>query len=94
MSQKPGIGAAQIAAMLAWLRQRGDQMAALLAELIGIPTENPPGKNYRACARICGNVFEILWQGSRLLATELRSDATVLDCHSGLQPGLVYPRDA
>ncbi len=50
MSQKPGLGAAQIAAMLAWLRQRGDQMAALLAELVGIPTENPPGKNYRACA--------------------------------------------
>src|SRR5467141_4825821 len=50
MSQKPGLGAAQIAAMLAWLRQRGDQMAALLAELVAIPTENPPGKNYRACA--------------------------------------------
>ena len=25
-------------------------MAALLAELLAIPTENPPGKNYRACA--------------------------------------------
>ena len=25
-------------------------MAALLAELVAIPTENPPGKNYRACA--------------------------------------------
>src|SRR6267378_6121304 len=50
MSQRPGIGAAQIAAMLAWLRQREDQMAALLAELVAIPTENPPGKNYRACA--------------------------------------------
>src|SRR5882762_707766 len=50
MSQKPGIGAAQIAAMLAWLCQREDQMAALLAELVAIPTENPPGKNYRTCA--------------------------------------------
>ena len=50
MSQGPGIGAAQIAANLAWLRQREDQMAALLAELVAIPTENPPGKNYRACA--------------------------------------------
>lgn len=25
-------------------------MAALLAELVAIPTENPPGQNYRACA--------------------------------------------
>ena len=25
-------------------------MAALLSELVAIPTENPPGKNYRACA--------------------------------------------
>ncbi len=25
-------------------------MAALLAELVAIPTENPPGSNYRACA--------------------------------------------
>jgi len=36
-------------AILAWLREQEDAMAALLAELIAIPTENPPGKNYRAC---------------------------------------------
>jgi succinyl-diaminopimelate desuccinylase len=36
-------------AILSWLEQREDEMAALLAELIAIPTENPPGKNYRAC---------------------------------------------
>lgn len=27
-------------------------MAAFLAELVAIPTENPPGKNYRACAEL------------------------------------------
>jgi len=36
--------------ILSWLRQRQDEMAALLAELVAIPTENPPGKNYRVCA--------------------------------------------
>src|SRR3981081_4420710 len=36
--------------LLTWLRQREDEMAALLAELVAIPTENPPGKNYHACA--------------------------------------------
>ena len=32
-----------------WLRERKEEMAALLAELVAIPTENPPGNNYRAC---------------------------------------------
>ena len=41
---------AQTAAILSWLWQREDEMAALLAELVAIPTENPPGKHYRACA--------------------------------------------
>src|SRR6266404_450349 len=42
----------QVGAILAWLRQRENEMAALLAELVAIPTENPPGKNYRACTEL------------------------------------------
>src|SRR6266478_5440867 len=38
--------------ILAWLRQREDEMAALLSELVAIPTENPPGRNYPACAAL------------------------------------------
>ena len=30
-----------------WLEQREDEMAALLADFIAIPTENPPGRHYR-----------------------------------------------
>jgi len=30
-------------------------MAALLTELVAIPTENPPGNNYRACADVLEN---------------------------------------
>ena len=37
-------------AILCWLKERKEEMAALLAELVAIPTENPPGNNYRACA--------------------------------------------
>ena len=33
-----------------WLRQREEEMTALLAELVAIPTENPPARNYRVCA--------------------------------------------
>ena len=36
----------QSGVILSWLRQREDEMAA---DLVAIPTENPPGNNYRAC---------------------------------------------
>src|SRR5437660_428777 len=36
--------------LMEWLRQREEEMARLLSELVAIPTENPPGRNYRACA--------------------------------------------
>ncbi len=38
-----------------WLQRREDEMAALLAGLVAIATENPPGKNYRACADLLEN---------------------------------------
>ena len=38
--------------LLAWLAPREDEMAALLAELVSVPTENPPGKNYGSCANV------------------------------------------
>jgi acetylornithine deacetylase/succinyl-diaminopimelate desuccinylase family protein len=40
-------------AILSWLRQREEEMAALLAELVAIPTENP--QNCRACAHLLEN---------------------------------------
>jgi len=36
-------------ALMEWLQKREDAMASLLAELVSIPTENPPGKNYGPC---------------------------------------------
>ena len=36
--------------LLDWLREREDEMAGMLAELVAIPTENPPGNHYSACA--------------------------------------------
>jgi succinyl-diaminopimelate desuccinylase len=41
--------AAKRDAIVSWLRQREDEIVALLAELVAIPTENPPGKQYRRC---------------------------------------------
>src|SRR5260370_4137586 len=42
--------AAKTGPLVEWLRGREEEMAVLLGELVAIPTENPPGKNYRACA--------------------------------------------
>jgi acetylornithine deacetylase/succinyl-diaminopimelate desuccinylase family protein len=39
-------------AVVKWTRAHQEEMARLLAELVAIPTENPPGKNYPACAAI------------------------------------------
>ncbi len=36
--------------LLVWLSQREEEMASLTSELVAIPTENPPGKNYHVCA--------------------------------------------
>jgi acetylornithine deacetylase/succinyl-diaminopimelate desuccinylase family protein len=50
MSETKSGGEARAEALLSWLGQREEEMAAFLAELVAVPTENPPGKNYRACA--------------------------------------------
>src|ERR1700676_4534930 len=55
MSKKKWADATRIGALQSWLEQRGDEMAALLGELVAVPTENPPGKNYRACADLLEN---------------------------------------
>jgi succinyl-diaminopimelate desuccinylase len=39
----------KVGSLKAWLQEHEDEMAALLSELIAIPTENPPGRNYGAC---------------------------------------------
>src|SRR5713226_2093397 len=55
MTKRARRDAVKTSPLLEWLRQREDEMAALLAELVAIPTENPPGKNYRACADLLEN---------------------------------------
>lgn len=39
-------------ALLAWLTSREREMAELLAELVAISTENPPGRDYKNCAGV------------------------------------------
>jgi acetylornithine deacetylase/succinyl-diaminopimelate desuccinylase family protein len=44
-----------VARLLRWLRDREGEMAALLADLVAVPTENPPGRDYEEFSE----VFEI-----------------------------------
>jgi acetylornithine deacetylase/succinyl-diaminopimelate desuccinylase family protein len=50
MAKQTRAATAKASRLVEWLQQHEDEMAALLAELVAIPTENPPGRNYRACA--------------------------------------------
>lgn len=38
--------------LLRWLREREDEMAALLADFVAVPTENPPGRHYDVFAEL------------------------------------------
>ena len=49
---RDGGAAARTAAIVKWTRAREDEMARLLAELVAVPTENPPGRNYPAITKI------------------------------------------
>ncbi len=52
MSGTKSDGSVRTDALLSWLGQREEEMATLLAELVAVPTENPPGRKYRICAEL------------------------------------------
>src|SRR6267154_2804496 len=56
--------------LLAWLRPRENEMAALLAELVAVPTENPPGKNYGVCADLLEHRLKRMGLGYERLEVE------------------------
>jgi succinyl-diaminopimelate desuccinylase len=51
MKKRDDREAMQAGEILKWFRMREDEMTRLLAELVAIPSENPPGKNYQAAAK-------------------------------------------
>src|SRR6266849_2453369 len=55
MTKRTRVAGGEISRLMEWLQRREDEMAALLAWLVAIATENPPGKNYRACADLLEN---------------------------------------
>lgn len=45
----------EVELLIRWLRQCEEDIAALLDELVSVPTENPPGRNYREFAELFGD---------------------------------------
>jgi len=45
--------------LLCWVREREDEMVALLADLVAVPTENPPGRHYHEFAELLRNRVEV-----------------------------------
>jgi succinyl-diaminopimelate desuccinylase len=52
MSGKKAADAGRVSAVLKWMRAHEEEMARTLTELVAIPSENPPGRNYPAVATI------------------------------------------
>lgn len=76
MTELPRGDSPQADTILSWLRERKEEMAGFLAELVAIPTENPPGKNYRACADLLERrIRQLNLECKRFEPAELR-DAT------------------
>jgi succinyl-diaminopimelate desuccinylase len=66
-----------------WARAREAEMARLLAELVRVPTENPPGNNYAAIAR----VLEMHLRGFGLTVQRLRPEKSAKAKGSALSRG-------
>src|SRR5215472_9791202 len=62
--------------LLRWLRQREDEMAALLADLVAVPTENPPGRHYHEFAELLKNRAERLGLQCETLGRSSKGDAS------------------
>jgi succinyl-diaminopimelate desuccinylase len=61
--------------ILRWLERQENEMAAALEELIAVPTENPPGRNYQACANVLENQLKQSGLTCKRMASP-ESDAT------------------
>jgi acetylornithine deacetylase/succinyl-diaminopimelate desuccinylase-like protein len=71
--------------LLAWLDGRADDMAALLEELVRIPTENPPGRELGRCAQVLIDAMHELD-----LAPELIEEPVIVRGRVGDGERLVY----
>lgn len=76
MNARPSTDSRPADAIVSWLRGRTEEMAAFLADLVAIPTENPPGSNYRACADLLeARLRQLHLDCERFEPAELKNEA-------------------
>jgi succinyl-diaminopimelate desuccinylase len=86
----------QSGAILSWLEQREDEIAALLADLVAIPTENPPATHYRPCVDFLETHLREISLGCQRLESNVsrdgaeRSPEILLATHGSGQPTLYF----
>jgi succinyl-diaminopimelate desuccinylase len=68
--RNPKVDDAVAAQLAVWVRSHAGEMASLLAELVAIPSENPPGNHYAACA----GLLEARLRNAGLLCERWNSD--------------------
>jgi succinyl-diaminopimelate desuccinylase len=90
MGVKKGEQTRQPGAILKWMRAHEDEMARVLAELVAIASENPPGNRYLAVAKILekhirglGLDFERMQQNTKLKKLKERPACLLAKCGRG-----------
>jgi succinyl-diaminopimelate desuccinylase len=77
----------------AWLDARGDEMAALVEELVAVDTENPPGRGLGRCGRLLRDAMDRLGFAPDLIelapAAELE-DPCIVRGSAGDGPRTIY----
>ena len=85
--------AAATALVQPWLDERAERMAELVATLVRIPTENPPGRELGRCAEVLADALEGLGVEAELIevppSAELDGPA-IVRAQVGEGDGLVY----
>lgn len=71
-----------------WIAGHAEEIARFASELIAIPTENPPGKNYRHCADILERMLQDAGLGYERIATD--GEAACLFAEYGAGDRVLY----
>lgn len=75
---------------LDWIGSHADEMAALVEELVAIDTENPPGRNLRACAEVVRDAMSRLGISSELIDAQQGAEPCIVRAEIGAGPETVY----
>jgi succinyl-diaminopimelate desuccinylase len=95
MSAGKGEEARRVGAILKWMSAHEEEMARAVAELVAIPSENPPGKNYRAVATILRNCirrsgFDFAWLQPKTKERNLKESPACLLAEYGRGERTLY----